>query len=110
MNNITAIEKAADDKKRIDISLDLLRNTILNHLAHLCHFPALWMFICSLKSDAEVVTTVFKFTPVFSNYQAVLFPPIPTILRPLSRTSSFQAGRAFDDSSRSPSGLRARPV
>jgi multiple sugar transport system permease protein len=33
------------------------------------------MLICSFKSDAEVVTTVFKFTPTLVNYQAVLFRP-----------------------------------
>lgn len=35
-------------------------------------FPLVWIFIVSFKSDVEVFTTVFRFTPVLTNYQAVL--------------------------------------
>jgi multiple sugar transport system permease protein len=38
-------------------------------------FPIFWMLLMSFKSDAEVVTTVFKFTPTLSNYFAVLLRP-----------------------------------
>jgi multiple sugar transport system permease protein len=75
MNTVTAMERAAKNKRRIDVGLSVLRNLVLTIWLIFAVFPLFWMFICSLKSDAEVVTTVFKFTPVFSNYQAVLFRP-----------------------------------
>ncbi|MDR2522136.1 MAG: carbohydrate ABC transporter permease [Synergistaceae bacterium] len=35
-------------------------------------FPLIWMAICSFKSDAEMYTTVFRFSPTLDNYRAVL--------------------------------------
>jgi multiple sugar transport system permease protein len=75
MNTVTAMERAAQNKRRVDVGLSVLRNLGLTIWLIFAVFPLFWMFICSLKSDAEVVTTVFKFTPVFSNYQTVLFRP-----------------------------------
>jgi multiple sugar transport system permease protein len=75
MDNITALEKAVKQKKAAGTVLEVLRYVILSVWLVFAVFPLFWMFICSLKSDAEVVTTVFKFTPTFSNYQTVLFRP-----------------------------------
>jgi multiple sugar transport system permease protein len=75
MDNSTALEKATRNKKTIDRVLNVFRYLVLTIWLVFAVFPLFWMFICSLKSDAEVVTTVFKFTPTFSNYQAVLFRP-----------------------------------
>ena len=35
-------------------------------------FPLIWMVICSFKTDAEMYTTVFRFSPTLGNYRAVL--------------------------------------
>jgi multiple sugar transport system permease protein len=75
MENVTAIKRAAKNKKKIDISLDVIRNVALTIWLVFAVFPLFWMFICSLKTDAEVVSTVFNFTPTISNYQIVLFRP-----------------------------------
>ncbi|MDR2797731.1 MAG: carbohydrate ABC transporter permease [Treponema sp.] len=75
MDTITAIEKVTKNKKTIEVGINILRYLVLTVWLVFAVFPLFWMFICSLKSDAEVVTTVFKFTPTFSNYQAVLFRP-----------------------------------
>jgi multiple sugar transport system permease protein len=75
MDNSTALEKATKNKKTIDMVMNVFRYLALTIWLIFAVFPLFWMFICSLKSDAEVVTTVFKFKPTFSNYQAVLFRP-----------------------------------
>jgi multiple sugar transport system permease protein len=75
MNNVAALEKATKNKKTIGTALDVLRYGFLTIWLIFALFPLFWMFICSLKSDAEVVSTVFKFTPTISNYQVVLFRP-----------------------------------
>ena len=75
MEKTTALERAVARKKTTDITLEVIRNIVLTVWLIFAVFPLFWMFICSLKSDAEVVTTVFKFTPTFSNYYAVLFRP-----------------------------------
>jgi multiple sugar transport system permease protein len=75
MENITALEKATKNKKNIDMAINIFRYLSLTIWLIFAIFPLFWMFICSLKSDAEVVTTVFKFSPTLSNYQAVLFRP-----------------------------------
>ena len=36
-------------------------------------FPLLWMVILTFKSDAEMLTTTFVFTPTLDNYKQVLF-------------------------------------
>jgi multiple sugar transport system permease protein len=75
MDNITALEKATKNKKTIDIVMNVLRYVVLTIWLVFAVFPLFWMFICSLKSDAEVVSTVFNFTPTISNYSVVLFRP-----------------------------------
>ncbi|MDR1898771.1 MAG: carbohydrate ABC transporter permease [Treponema sp.] len=75
MDNITALDKATKNKKTIDAILNILRYLVLTIWLVFAVFPLFWMFICSLKSDAEVVSTVFNFTPTISNYAIVLFRP-----------------------------------
>jgi multiple sugar transport system permease protein len=75
MDNTTALEKATKNKKIIAAGLDVLRYVVLTVWLVFAVFPLFWMFICSLKSDAEVVSTVFNFTPTISNYLIVLFRP-----------------------------------
>lgn len=48
------------------------RNLALVCFAVFSLFPILWMVTCTFKSDAEMYTTVFNFTPTLSNYRAVL--------------------------------------
>ncbi|GMO29652.1 MAG: carbohydrate ABC transporter permease [Spirochaetaceae bacterium] len=72
---MTDIEKAARNKKTEEALIEVGRNFGLTIYAIFALFPILWMFLMSLKSDAEVVTTVFNFTPTFSNYEIVLFRP-----------------------------------
>jgi multiple sugar transport system permease protein len=50
----------------------LARNLGLTLYALFALFPLVWMVICSLKTDAEMYNTVFRFTPTLSNYNAVL--------------------------------------
>jgi multiple sugar transport system permease protein len=75
MDNISALEKATKNRKIIDTVMNVLRYLALTVWLVFAIFPLFWMFICSLKSDAEVVSTVFKFTPTISNYSIVLFRP-----------------------------------
>jgi multiple sugar transport system permease protein len=72
---MTDIEKSARDKFAKDVLIGVGRNFGLTIYAIFALFPLVWMFICSLKSDAEVVSTVLKFTPTSANYWAVLFRP-----------------------------------
>ncbi|MDR0654491.1 MAG: carbohydrate ABC transporter permease [Synergistaceae bacterium] len=48
------------------------RNMGLTLYALFALFPLIWMVICSLKTDAEMYTTVFRFSPTLENYRAVL--------------------------------------
>ncbi|MDR1286132.1 MAG: carbohydrate ABC transporter permease [Treponema sp.] len=75
MDNITMLEKATKRKKTIGRVANIFRYLVLTVWLIFAVFPLFWMFICSLKSDAEVVSTVFKFTPTLSNYSIVLFRP-----------------------------------
>ena len=50
----------------------IVKNLVLIVYAIFALFPLLWMFIISLKSDAEVFTTTFIFSPTLSNYTEVL--------------------------------------
>jgi len=75
MDKTTALEKAVAKKKATGIGLDVARNLLLTIWLIFAVFPLLWMFIISLKSDAQVLTTIFKFTPTAINYQIVLFRP-----------------------------------
>ena len=48
------------------------RYTLLSLWALFAMFPLLWMLTISFKSDTEVFTTPFNFTPTLENYSAVL--------------------------------------
>lgn len=48
------------------------RNLALLVFAIFALFPIIWMVTCTFKSDAEMYTTVFNFTPTMSNYEQVL--------------------------------------
>jgi multiple sugar transport system permease protein len=72
---MTKIEQAAANKKKTAALIEAGRNFGLTVYALFAIFPIVWMLLMSFKSDAEVVTTVFKFTPTASNYLAVLFRP-----------------------------------
>lgn len=48
------------------------RNLALVVFAVFALFPIIWMVVCSFKSDAEMYTTIFDFTPTLNNYEAVL--------------------------------------
>lgn len=48
------------------------RNLSLAVFAAFALFPIIWMVVCSFKSDAEMYTTIFDFTPTLNNYEAVL--------------------------------------
>jgi multiple sugar transport system permease protein len=74
-SNVSALEKATKNKKTLDAVGNVLRYVALTVWLIFAIFPLFWMFICSLKSDAEVVSTVFNFTPTISNYSIVLFRP-----------------------------------
>ena len=50
----------------------LFRYSALTLWALFALFPLLWMVIITFKSDAEVFTTTFWFTPTAENYSAVL--------------------------------------
>ena len=75
MDNVSALEKAVERKKTVTGVLEVLRYVVLTIWLVFAIFPLFWMLLCSLKSDAEVVSTVFNFTPTISNYQTVLFRP-----------------------------------
>ena len=75
MKNVNALERAAKLKKYQDVSGEVLRYLLLTVWLVFAIFPFFWMILISLKSDAEMVTTVFRFTPTFENYYAVLFRP-----------------------------------
>ena len=51
----------------------IAQNLLLIVYAIFALFPLIWMFIISFKSDTEVFTTTFQFTPTLANYEEVLF-------------------------------------
>jgi multiple sugar transport system permease protein len=81
METASALEQAVKKRKTPQITLAALRYTVLTAWLVFAVFPLFWMFICSLKSDAEVVTTVFKFTPTVHNYKEVLLRPDSNYIR-----------------------------
>ena len=56
-------------KKRLGYAA---QNVLLIVYAVFALFPLIWMLIISLKSDAQVFTTTFVFTPTLANYKEVL--------------------------------------
>lgn len=50
----------------------ILQNGLLAIWSIFALFPLLWMMILTFKSDAEMYTTTFVFTPTLENYKAVL--------------------------------------
>ena len=50
----------------------MVQNLLLIVYAVFALFPLIWMLIISLKSDAQVFTTTFVFTPTLANYREVL--------------------------------------
>ena len=50
----------------------IVRNAILIFWALFALFPLLWMVLLTFKSDAEMFTTTFFFTPTLGNYNFVL--------------------------------------
>lgn len=49
----------------------ILKNGALAIYAVFALFPLIWMVILTFKSDAEMLTTTFVFTPTLDNYKAV---------------------------------------
>ena len=52
--------------------LQITQNGLLLIYAVFALFPLVWMVILSIKSDTEMYTTTFAFTPTISNYTEVL--------------------------------------
>lgn len=50
----------------------IVQNGLLIIYAIFALFPLIWMLILSIKSDAEMYTTTFVFSPTLDNYKAVL--------------------------------------
>lgn len=50
----------------------ILQNGLLAIWSIFALFPLLWMMLLTFKSDAEMYTTTFVFTPTLENYKAVL--------------------------------------
>ena len=50
----------------------IVQNGLLIIYAIFALFPLIWMLILSIKSDAEMYTTTFFFSPTLDNYKAVL--------------------------------------
>lgn len=59
-------------RERLVIVGKVVRNFLLTFYAVFALFPLLWMVIISFKSDIQVFSTTFIFTPTLENYQAVL--------------------------------------
>ena len=51
----------------------IVQNGLLAIYAIFALFPLIWMLILSIKSDAEIYTTTFVFSPTLDNYRIVLF-------------------------------------
>lgn len=50
----------------------IVQNGLLIIYAIFALFPLIWMLVLSIKSDAEMYTTTFIFSPTLDNYKAVL--------------------------------------
>jgi multiple sugar transport system permease protein len=72
MKEVRAMEDSRREKKFVSALESLGRNLGLTLYALFALFPLAWMVICSLKKDAEMYNTVFRFTPTLDNYRAVL--------------------------------------
>lgn len=59
-------------RERLVIVGKVVRNFLLTFYTVFALFPLLWMIIISFKSDIQVFSTTFIFTPTLENYQAVL--------------------------------------
>ena len=51
----------------------IVQNGLLIIYSIFALFPLLWMLILSIKSDAEMYTTTFLFSPTLDNYKAVSY-------------------------------------
>ncbi len=60
------------NKKGKNIPIYLGKNILLIIYAIFALFPLLWMILISLKSDTQVFTTTFIFSPTLDNYKEVL--------------------------------------
>ena len=70
MNN--EIVKSKKNGQLYRVLEPLGRNLVLTIFAIFSIFPLIWMLTLTFKSDAEMFTTVFIFTPTLENYRAVL--------------------------------------
>ena len=52
--------------------LSIVQNCLLLIYAIFALFPLVWMVLLSIKSDTQMYTTTFNFTPTLSNYTEVL--------------------------------------
>ena len=52
--------------------LSVVQNGLLLIYAVFALFPLIWMLLLSIKSDTQMYTTTFNFTPTLSNYNEVL--------------------------------------
>jgi len=59
-------------RDRMIIVGKVVRNFLLTLYAVFALFPLLWMVLITFKSDAEMYTTTFIFTPTLENYREVL--------------------------------------
>ena len=50
----------------------IVQNGLLAIYSIFALFPLIWMLILTFKSDAEMYTTTFVFTPTLANYKEVL--------------------------------------
>ena len=73
MDNIATLERSVRWKRISGSIFEILRYALLTIWLIFAIFPLFWMVLMSIKSDAEMVSTVFKFTPTFANFHAVLF-------------------------------------
>jgi len=73
MDNAGTLGKTVRWKRTRDIMFEIVRYFLLTVWLVFAIFPLFWMALMTLKSDAEVITTVFKFTPTAANYKFVLF-------------------------------------
>lgn len=72
-NKMLEKSKSAASYRKLNGALGFIgRNLALLMFAIFALFPIIWMIICTFKSDAEMYTTVFKFTPTLANYREVL--------------------------------------
>ena len=70
--NTDALVDTRKNRKVMSVLASLARNLGLGLYALFALFPLIWMVIISFKSDREMFTTLFIFTPTLENYDAVL--------------------------------------